>query len=88
MKQIDALALCRDYLESDEYKELTAKRQAACMAPEPVPAHEENEWNIEVVEGAQHDEEPPIEFGSAADTVDASELAVADMIAKLEAAQV
>lgn len=79
--------LCREYLESDEYKKLIAERQATQSVPDRIPNHEENEWNIELVEAAQHDEAAPVELEVATESVDVSDLAVSDMIAKLEAAQ-
>lgn len=83
------IARRREYLESDEYKKLTAKKQSARTTPEQVPAHEENEWNIQLVEAAQHDEESPREFQPATETLHAScsQADVRDLIAKLEAAQ-
>ena len=54
--------LCREYLESDEYKQLVAERQAAQCVPERIPKHEENEWNIELVEAAQHNKASPVEL--------------------------
>lgn len=79
--------LCREYLDSDEYKKLIAERQAAQLVPERIPKHEENEWNIELLSEAQHDKASPVELEVATESVDVSDLAVSDMIAKLEATQ-
>lgn len=66
---------------------MVAECEAAQKTPERIAAHEENEWNIELVEAAQHYIDSPIEEFEAP-IVDVSELAVSEMIAKLEASQV
>jgi hypothetical protein len=74
-------------LESQEYKDLVASREAAHAKPDRLPRHEENEWHIELV-GEEHQEtQSPSEYEPALETVADMELGVADMIAKLEAAQ-
>jgi hypothetical protein len=66
---------------------VVAAREAAHAVPEREVAHEENEWNIELVGAEQHEKESPIEFESVSETVDVSALAVSEMIARLEASQ-